>query len=473
MWTFAGLRTRCAGLSTAMLLAACTSLPHIAADTAPGRMPVQIESANGRILSASQSKALLDKRGLTGAQSSHFERHLALELKNSGSPLTTGNAAVLLQDGTAAYTAMFAAIESARDHINLETYILDDDEVGRRFADVLIDKQRQGVQVNLIHDGVGTLHTPRVFFERLKNAGVRVLEFNPVNPLEAKAGWELNNRDHRKLLIVDGTTAFVGGINISAVHSGSSLRGGRFGSSGGVQAKAQQLAPDLPWRDTHIQVSGPVVATLQKFFMETWAQQEAEPLTPRDYFPTLSARGKEVIRAIASSPEDSFSQFYATLISAIHTAQGEILLSHAYFVPDPQLKQALVAAVSRGVDVRMVLPSATDSWLVFHAGRAHYDELLRGGVKLYERQDVLLHSKTAVIDGVWSTVGSSNLDSRSFLHNLEVNVLVLGSEFGARMQAAFERDLVDSQEITLNEWQRRGMDVRLKELFGRMWEYWL
>ncbi|MEO7853617.1 MAG: phospholipase D-like domain-containing protein [Rubrivivax sp.] len=436
-------------------------------------MPVQVEAPNDRILSASQSKALLDKRGLTAAQSNHFERHLALEQEVSGSPLMTGNVAVLLQDGSVTYSAMFAAIESARDHINLETFILDDDEVGRRFADVLIEKQRQGVQVNLIHDSVGTLSTPRVFFERLKDAGVRVLEFNPVNPLEAKAGWELNNRDHRKLLIIDGTTAFIGGINISAVHSGRSPRGGRFGSSGFVPATPQQHAQAMPWRDTHVQVSGPVVATLQKFFMETWAQQEAEPPPPRDYFPTLSAQGKEVVRAIASSPEDPFSQFYATLISAINTAQSEILLSSAYFVPDPQLKQALVDAVSRGVDVKMVLPSATDSWLVFHAGRAHYDELLRGGVKLYERQDVLLHSKTAVIDGVWSTVGSSNLDWRSFLHNQEVNVLVLGSEFGARMQAAFRRDLVVSQEITLHGWQRRGMDVRLQEFFGRMWEYWL
>jgi cardiolipin synthase len=148
-------------------------------------------------------------------------------------------------------------------------------------------------------------------------------------------------------------------------------------------------------------------------------------------------------------------------------------LSNAYFIPDPQLKRALVDAVSRGVDVKMVLPSATDSWLVFHAGRAHYDELLRGGVKLYERHDVLLHAKTAVIDGVWSTVGSTNLDSRSFLHNQEVNVLILGSEFGGRMRAAFERDLVVSGEITLHEWQRRGMVVRLKEVFGRVWEYWL
>ena len=162
-------------LLTALQLAACSSLPVIVPDTARVRTPVQVEAANGRILSASQSKALLDKRGLTGAQSNHFERHLALEQEVSGSPLMTGNAAVLLQDGPATYAAMFAAIEGARDHINLETFILEDDEVGQRFAEVLLEKQRQGVQVNLIYDGVGSLSTPREFFERLKDAGIRVL----------------------------------------------------------------------------------------------------------------------------------------------------------------------------------------------------------------------------------------------------------------------------------------------------------
>jgi cardiolipin synthase A/B len=471
VWSPAGLRARRVVLLSVMPLAACSSLPVIVSSPALGRTPVQVEAANGRILSPLQSKALLARLGLHGARSNDFERHLALEQEVSGSPLTTGNAAVLLQNGPATYAAMFAAIDGARDHINLETFIFEDDEVGRRFADALLEKQRQGVQVNVIHDAVGTLPTPRAFFERLKDAGVRVLQFNPVNPLEAKAGWSVNNRDHRKLLIVDGRTAFLGGVNISAVYSGTSSRR-RFGGSGSVAA-GQLQAKDLPWRDTHVQVSGPVVGTLQTFFMDTWAQQEGKPLAGRNYFPTLSAQGKEVIRAIASSPEEPFSQFYATLISAINTAQGEILLSNAYFVPDPQLKRALVDAVARGVDVKVLLPSASDSSLVFHAGRAHYDELLHAGVRLYERRDMLLHSKTAVIDGVWSTVGSTNLDWRSFLHNQEVNALILGSEFGGQMRAAFERDLAVSGEITLAEWRRRGVVVRLKELFGQIWEYWL
>ena len=457
-------------LAIAVPLVGCSALPVIAPGAGSGAS-VQVESAGGRVLSASKSKALLDRLGLGGATSaSPFERHLALEQEISASPLTMGNAAVLLQDGPATYAAMFAAIEGARDHINMETYILEDDEVGRRFAAALIDKQRQGVQVNLIYDGVGALATPKDYFDRLTEAGIRVLKFNPVNPLEAKRGWDVNHRDHRKLLIVDGTTAFVGGINISAVYAGSSGRG-RFGSSGLVKGSGK--AKDLPWRDTHVQVSGPVVETLQKFFLDTWAAQRGEPLAPRSYFPQLRAQGTEVIRAIASSPDEPFSQIYATLISAINTAQTEILLSNAYFVPDPQLKQALMDAVSRGVEVKMILPGVTDSWVVFHASRSHYDELLQGGVRLYERRDVLLHAKTAVIDRVWSTVGSTNLNWRSFLHNQEVNVLILGPVFGARMQAAFESDLAASGEITLAAWRRRGIDVRMKELFGRIWEYWL
>ena len=456
-------------LVAAATLTACNTLPVIVPDMAPTGA-VRVEAAGGRVLSVAQSKALLDKKlGVGRAESSALERHLALEQELSSTPLTAGNAAVLLEDGPATYAAMFAAIERARDHINLETYILEADEIGAKFATALLAKQRQGVQVNLIYDSVGALSTPAEYFDRLRQAGVRVLEFNPVNPLEAKAGWDVNNRDHRKLLVVDGEIAFIGGINISAVYSSGSAGRGRSGGSGSKPKSAK----DLPWRDTHIQVSGPVVSTLQRFFLDTWERQRAEPLPARNYFPPLQPRGPEVIRAIASTPDDPFSQIYATFVSAINSAESEILLTNAYFVPDPQLKEALIGAAQRGVDVRIIVPSATDSSLVFHAGRAHYADLLRGGVKLYERRNVLLHSKTAVIDGVWSTVGSTNLDWRSFLHNQEVNVVVLGAGFAERMKASFARDLAASDEITRDAWRHRGLDVRAKEFFARMWEYWL
>lgn len=452
-----------AGLIGLARLTCCASLPTLVPDLArrPGP-PVQLEGARGP-LSAAQSKAILDRLASRGQDTSIFDRHLALEEAIVGSPLTTGNRVVLLQDGPATYRAMLSAILAARDHINLETYILDDDDVGQRFAQALIDKQRQGVQVNLIRDSVGTLGTPVAFFERMADSGIKVLEFNPVNPVEARKDWELNQRDHRKLLIVDGRTAFLGGINISSVYSGGS-------SSGGMRARP---AGTPAWRDTDLQLEGPVVAELQKLFLATWESQKGAPLAEKNYFPRLESAGREVVRAIGSSPEEPYSLIYATLLSAIESAETSVHLTNAYFVPDPQLLAALEAAAGRSVDVKLILPSQTDSWLVFHAGRRYYDRLLRAGVKIHERRGGILHSKTALIDGVWATVGSTNLDWRSFLHNYELNAVVLGADFGRQVQAMFDKDLAASDAIALEQWQRRPLRVRVKELLARAWEYWL
>lgn len=446
----------------ALLLGACSALPRIVPDMARGSGAPQLEGARGP-LTAARSKEILDGLRAGGQQPDVLDRHLALEAAISDSPLVAGNRIALLQDGPSTYRAMFAAIAAARDHINMETYILEDDEVGQRFAATLIAKQRQGVQVNLIRDSVGTLNTPKEFFKQLADGGVNMLEFNPVNPLTAKSGWDVNQRDHRKLLIVDGRTAFLGGINISSVYSGGSFSRGSKDRPGGK----------LPWRDTDLQIDGPVVAELQKLFIETWEKQKGPPLPKRQYFPKLTRQGDEVVHAIGGSPDEPYSLIYATLISAIDAAETEVLLTNAYFVPDPQLIASLKGAVARGVDVKIVLPAATDSALVFHAGRSYYDELLRGGIKLYERQNALLHAKTALIDGVWATVGSTNLDWRSFLHNQEVNAVVLGKNFGQRMRAAFDDDLVASKQITLQAWQQRSPIERVKESFGRLWQYWL
>jgi len=469
-----GLLGLAGGMALALLgLVGCSRLPTIVPDLA--RSPaqqVQLVGARGP-LSAAQSKAILDGLKSRGGDSDIFDRHLAIEEAVVGSPLTTGNQVLLLQDGPATYQAMHAAIMAARDHINMETYILDDDEVGQRFAQALIAKQRQGVQVNLIRDSVGTIGTPAAFFQTLIDSGIKVLEFNPINPLASLAArqeWELNQRDHRKLLIVDGRTAFLGGINISSVYSGSS----------GSRAKRQKPESEpnsdpsnLAWRDTDLQLRGPVVAEFQKLFIAAWEGQKGEPLAARNYFPKLDNAGGQVVRAIGSSPDEPHSLIYATLLSAIGSAERSVHLTNAYFVPDPQLLAALEAAAQRGVDVTLILPSQADSWLVFHAGRRHYAQLLRARVKIYERRGVILHSKTALIDGVWATVGSTNLDWRSFLHNFELNAVVLGPEFGGQVQAMFTKDLAASDAITLEQWQRRSLDLRLKEWFAQVWEYWL
>jgi cardiolipin synthase len=423
---------------------------------------VQLEGGRGP-LTSQQSKAILNRLKSGGVETGIFDRHLALEQGISGSPLVVDNKVVLLQDGPATFQLMFTAIRNAKDHINMETYIIEDDEVGNRFADALIKKQAQGVQVNFIYDSVGALNAPKAFFKRLTDSGIKVLEFNPINPLTAKKGWDVNQRDHRKLLIVDGQTAFLGGINISSVYSGGSFS----------QRSKHRPEGGPPWRDTHMQVEGPVVGEFQKLFLATWDKQKGETLAPRKYFPPLGNKGKEVVRAIGSSPDEPYSQIYATLISAIGSAETTVHLTNAYFVPDPQLLAALKDAVQRGVDVRIILPSNTDSWLVFHAGRSYYAELLRAGVKIYERRDALLHAKTALIDGVWSTIGSTNLDWRSFLHNDEVNAVILGQEFGAQMQAMFEKDLALSNPITLEQWNQRPIGMRVKESVARVWQHWL
>ena len=436
-----------------------TIVPDLAISNGRG---VQLEGARGP-LTAAQSKATL--KGVEGGspKTGIFERHLAREEAITDSPLTTGNQVLLLQDGPATYQAMLGAILAARDHIHMETYILDDDDVGRRFADALIAKQRQGVQVNLIRDSVGTIGTPEAFFQRLTDSGIRILEFNPMNPAMARKEWELNQRDHRKLLIVDGRVAFLGGINFSSVYSGGS-------SSQGMRARP---TGSPSWRDTDLQLQGPVVAELQKLFLATWAAQKGEPLAPKDFFPKPEIVGRQLVRAIGSSPDEPYSLIYATLLSAIASAETSVHLTNAYFAPDPQLLAALEAAAARGVDVTLILPSKTDFWLVFHAGRNYYEQLLRAGVKIHERRDVILHSKTALVDGVWATVGSTNLDWRSFLHNHELNAVVLGVEFGHEVQAMFDKDLAASDAITLERWQSRPFSLRLKERLARAWEYWL
>jgi cardiolipin synthase A/B len=441
-------------------LAGCGSLPTIVPDMGmrPDR-PVQLEGAFGP-LSREKSKAILDRLKSGGEETSIFDRHLALEQSISGSPLVVGNKVVLLQDGPATFKALLAAIRDAKDHINMETYTIEDDEVGNRFADALIEKQGQGVQVNFIYDSVGAISAPKAFFKRLTDSGIKILEYNPINPLNVKKGWNVNQRDHRKLLIVDGQTAFLGGVNISSVYSGGSF----------TQRSSVRPEEKAPWRDTHMQVDGPVVAEFQKLFLATWEKQKGEPLAPRNYLPQLGNQGKEVVRAIGSSPDEPYTLMYATLISAIGSAETGVYLTNAYFVPDPQLLAALKDASQRGVDVKLILPSYTDSWLVFHTGRSYYEELLSAGVKIYERRDALLHAKTALIDGVWSTIGSTNLDWRSFLHNDEVNAVVLGQDFGAQMQAMFEKDLASSNPITLDEWNQRSIGMRLKELAARLWQ---
>jgi len=428
---------------------------------------VEFEGAQGPV-SAAKGDAILTRLEGAGGPSDVLQKHLAYEQAvNAGSPLVLGNKLTLLQNGPATYQAMFAAIRGAKDHINLETFIFDDDEAGQKFSELLLERQAAGVQVNVIYDSVGGLMTPAAFFDRLRAGGIRVLEFNPVNPLAGnKSEWLLNNRDHRRQLVIDGRIAFTGGINISDTYS--SAPGKRRKKKPGEDDK-----PTVGWRDTHIRIEGPVVAEFQKLFMESWARQKGERLAARNYFPKLKAQGDEIVRAIGSTPADPDSLIYLTLMSAISQAELEVHLTIAYFAPDPQMLKALIDAARRGVEVSLVLPSYTDSWPIFHLGRSYYTRLLKGGVRIYERRGAVMHAKTACIDGVWSSIGSTNTDWRSFLHNDEINAVILGRGFAAQMEAMFAQDLAESQPIALERWRDRGLMNRFKEWTARLGAYWL
>jgi cardiolipin synthase len=445
-----------------MLVAACASLPDVRylntslhSDGNP-----TITGGKGNNVSRQRATSLLPER--LRKSSVDLKALAALEEAATGSPLIAGNKVTLLFDGPQTMNAMIAAITAARDHINLETYIFDQDEMGIRFAELLMAKQAAGVQVNIIYDSVGVLGTPPEFFEKMRASGIHLTEFNPINPLKARgSSWRLNNRDHRKILVVDGKIGFTGGVNIANDYSNSSL----FRS-------ANKRSSELGWRDTHLQIEGPAVASLQWLFLDAWASQNKNDLPDRQYFPPLAEVGDKVVRVIASKPKGDY-EIYKAYVLALQEAKKTIHLTAAYFAPDVQLMDALLAAARRGVSVKVVFPSISDAGLIFYAGQSYYSQLLEAGVKIYQLKASVLHAKTAVIDSVWSTVGSANIDVRSFLHNSEVNVVVLGESFGASMESAFQEDLKNSKEVIREEWEQRPFTHRVKEWAARRLEYWL
>jgi cardiolipin synthase len=442
------------------LIAGCATLPDVHVLRAQEDTNVQAPVVGPRgPLSKEQSDAVIAKLQAAGSRSL-LDHHLQLMQAVNPAPLVLGNATRLLIDGPAAHTAMFASIARARDHVNMQTYIFEDDEVGHKLAELLLKKRSEGIQVNLMYDSIGSMRTPPAFFDRLRAGGIAVCAFNPVNPLKGKT-VALNHRDHRKLLVADGIVAYAGGINISAVYSSSSF------------ADSAKPAAEDGWRDTQIEVRGPAVAEFQKLFFQSWRSQRCAPLASRKYMPPLEAAGDRILRVIGSGPNDTTNMIYVEMLSAIGNARRTIHVTMAYFVPNPELIAALVDRARSGVEVILILPGVSDFWAVFHAGRSHYQTLLDAGVRIYERKDALLHAKTAVIDGVWSTVGSANMDWRSFLHNDELNVVVLGAGFGQEMARMFRTDLEASTPIDPQAWARRGPSLRLREMFARMWEYWL
>jgi cardiolipin synthase len=394
-------------------------------------------------------------------------RYLADTNARPGSPIVRGNAAQVLIDGPRTHQAMFAAMAGARDHINLQTYILEAGEIGERLAALLREKVAQGVRVHVLYDSVGSIATPARYFQALREAGIRVCEFNPVNPLRAKLGWNLNNRDHRKILVVDGRVAFTGGINISSAYSS----GSRSNRAPHNVKRGEDSARG--WRDTQVRVEGPVVSRFQRLFLDAWALQDCGLTAEAKYYPPLEPRGDLAMRVLSSDPDSDRSEMYGSLLQAIEDARARVWMAIGYFVPDPLSLGALIAAAKRGVDVRLVLPGFSDFWAPVYAGRSHYEDLLAAGVRIYEWREALMHAKTAVVDGRWASIGSTNLDWRSIVHNYEADLVVYDAAFGAAMERRFRADMEAAEEVRLDQWQARDGGERFKEWLARRWEFLL
>jgi cardiolipin synthase len=448
-------------LAVCALFAGCAAVPKVN-DTPPPQPMAPILGARGP-LTAEQSKVLLDRIAPEPGDAGALKRHAAIEEAVAETPLVAGNATRLLVDGEQTFAAMFAAIQSARATVNLEYYIFEDVQSGgQHLGDLLIAKRQQGVAINIIYDAYGSAATPRDFFKRLTDAGIHVVEFNPITPLNP---FRISNRDHRKILTVDGATAVVGGINLSATYEGG------LAKSGGVPGK-----PDQHWRDTDLEIKGPVVAQLQTLFLTQWAQTGGAPLEREKYFPAVPAMGGDLVRIVGSTPDKEVPRFYVTLLSAIRNAEKNVWLSAAYFVPTDQEEEDLIDAARRGLDVRLLLPSDSDSKMALAIGRSHYGYLLEAGAKIYEVQNEVLHSKTASIDGVWTAIGSSNFDPRSVVFNDEVDAVVLGSAVAQDFQKTFEADMAKARAIDRAAWRRRPITQRLLELFevtSFLWQNWL
>lgn len=345
------------------------------------------------------------------------------------------NEVALLRQGQVAFDALEAAFDRSHHHIHLVYYIWEPDRTGERLRDALTRACRRGVEVRLLLDDAGSRSARRGFFQALVEAGGRVERFLPVNPLSRHLS--LNNRNHRKIVVVDGETGFTGGMNVGDVYAG-------LGE---------------PWWDLHARIRGPIVYSLQEVFCQDWYHATGDDLVSTVYFPQISAAGKVWAQLLASGPADErWRAIHTLLFAAINLAQERVWVETPYFVPDPPIVMALQTAALRGVDVRLLLPGHSDHPLLLHAGRSFLDELLAAGVRVFELQDAIPHAKTITVDGIFSTLGSANMDQRSFRLNFEANLFFYGAEVAGELERDFLSVCSGAKELTAAN--RRGISQR-------------
>jgi cardiolipin synthase len=374
-----------------------------------------------------------------GVDDPQFVREVGILL---GPPILLGNHVANLENGERIFPAMLGAIRGARRSITFETFIYWSGEIGRAFAEALAERARAGVAVHVLIDWVGSQRMDAALLETMTAAGVQVQRYHPLSWFTLN---RVNNRTHRKLMVVDGTVGFTGGVGIADQWDGA----------------AQD--PDH-WRDSHYCVSGPAVAQMQAAFMDNWIKTTGEVLQGDAYFPPLEPRGDTPAQMFVSSPTGGSESMMLMYLMAISAAKRSIDLSAAYFVPDRLTRRTLREALQRGVRLRIVVPGRhIDQPVVRRASRAFWGELLEAGAEIREYQTTMFHCKTLVVDGLLVSVGSTNFDNRSFRLNDEANLNVYDATFAACITAVFEGDLARARPMTHRGWLERPLRERLLE----------
>ena len=390
-------------------------------------------------LTIGEKKVETDISHLYKVEDPQFLRSMGLLV---GPSILDGNKAAELVNGDAIFPAMLEAIRGAKQSVLFETYIYWSGEIGDQFADALSERARAGVKVHVLMDWVGSARIDDKIVDKMKKAGVQVELYRPLRWYNLA---RLNNRTHRKLLIVDGRIGFTGGVGIAQVWTGNGQD------------------PEH-WRDSHFRIEGPVVAQMQSVMLDNWVKTTGHVLHGPEYFPPLEPVGTQKAQVFASSPSGGSESMLMMYLLAITAASKSIDLSSAYFVPDGITRRALAAAVTRGVKVRIIVPGENiDAETVRRASRGLWGELLEAGVEIHEYQPTMYHCKVMIVDGLLTSVGSTNFDVRSFRLNDEANLNIYDSGFAQRQTAVFEEDLKRARRITFEAWKARSWTEKLHE----------
>lgn len=366
--------------------------------------------------------------------------------KNSDAPAYGFNKIEVLADGETTFNAMFEAIQEAKDHIHIEFFIFGDDKISNHLRELLIEKARQGIRVRMIYDYLGSIDLSKRYLQSLRDAGVYVKPFLPLRLRLRRS--KINFRNHRKLLIVDGKLGFTGGLNFADRYI--------FGNTLGK------------WRDTFVKFEGAVVHGLQSLFLTDWYFVERKLITDLKYYPEPEKYSENLIQIVSSGPDSDWESIMQGIASAIMSSCKYVYMHTPYFVPNDVILNAISIAALSGIDVRLMIPTASDSKLSDACTFSYLGEILEAGVKVYQYKEGFLHSKAIVVDDFISIVGSANLDERSFNQNFEANAFIYDTETSVELRQLFINDQDNCNEITLDDWNNRKRSQKLKESFARL-----